>query len=145
MDDFQRLLDRIDRHRYDSRAILDRLNAFSDLPVEEQDAEEFGRAGFAGLDDAEHALADLCGEAHNDFAVVRDLDGSLAFLFETASGSGEWEAGPFYRQHVSELELERYTEHERSPYEYDIPLSRTELEALLASLPDDPPGPVTSF
>ncbi|MFI4991373.1 MAG: hypothetical protein ACHQHO_10740 [Solirubrobacterales bacterium] len=145
MDDFQQLLDRIDRHRYDSKAILDRLNAFSDLSVEEQDAEEFGRAGFAGLDDAEHPLVNLCGEAHNDFAVVRDLDGSLVFLFETAPGSGRWEAGPFYRQHVSELELERYTEHERSPHEQDLPLSRPELEALLDGLPDDPPGPVTSY
>lgn len=57
---------------------------------------------------------DLCGEAHNDFAVVRDLDGSLVFLFETAPASDEWESGPFYRQHVSELELDRYTEHDQS-------------------------------
>jgi hypothetical protein len=50
MDDFERLLDRIDGHRYDVDAIVNRLNGFGELPEDERDAEEFGIWGFAGLD-----------------------------------------------------------------------------------------------
>lgn len=145
LDRFEQLLDRIDPRRHDVDAILDRLNAFSELPVDEQDAEEFGRWGYAGLDEAEHPLLGLVGEAHNDFCVVRDLDGSLAFLFQVSPRSERWESGPFYRQHVSDLELDRYIEHENAPLEQGLPLSRTEFLALLDGLPDDPPGPLSSF
>ena len=144
MDDFDQLLDGIDSHRHDVDAMLGRLNAFSELPGEEQDDEEFGCWGFASLDEAQHPLLDLCGEAHNDFCVVRDLNGSLSFVFETSPGGG-WEAGPFYRQHVSDLELERYMEHENAPSEYGICLTRTEFQVLLDGLPNDPPGPLMRF
>jgi hypothetical protein len=145
METLQELLDRIDPNRHDADAILDRLNAFSGLSVETQDEEEFGRWGYAGLDEAQHPLLDLVGEAHNDFCVVRDLDGSLAFLFETSPGSGQWRSGRLYRQHVSESELERYLEHENAPAEQGLPFTRTEFLALLDGLPLDPPGPVTRF
>ncbi len=144
MDSFEQLLDRIDPRRHDVDAILERLNACSELPVEEQDAEELGRWGYAGLDDAEHPLLDLVGEAHNDFCVVRDLDGTLAFLFQVSSNSERWESGPFYRQHVSDFELDRYLEYEDAPQGQGLPLSRTELLALVNGLPDDPPGPLVS-
>jgi hypothetical protein len=93
------------------------------------------------LDQARHPTLALCGEAHNDFCVVRDLDGSLQFLFEAAPGTGPWAYGPLYRQHISELEIEAYLERE----DPDLPLSPEQLRALLDGLPDDPPGPVRRF
>jgi hypothetical protein len=141
---FQELLDRIDRRRYDVDAILGRLNAFAELSDEAQDEQEFGSWGYAGLDEAQHPLLDLVGEADNDFCVVRDLDGTLMFLFETHLGSGKWECGPFYLQHVSD-EVDRYLESEEAPKEQGLQLTRTEFRALLDGLPDDPPGPVKTF
>jgi hypothetical protein len=59
-------------------------------------------------------------------------------------GAWRWEAGPLYRDHISELELEPYLEGEADPHDVGIDLRAEELLELVASLPPAP-GPVVSY
>ncbi len=71
------LLDRIDPDRHDVDAIVRRLDEYESLDPSEQDAhyDDGGALGYAGV--GPHPLTELCGESHDAFFVLRDLDGSL--------------------------------------------------------------------
>ncbi len=85
------LLDRIDPSRHDVDEVVRRLNEYQSFAPDEQDEyyEDGGAMGYAGVD--AHPLTNLCGEAHNAFFVLRDLDGSLRFVFETSPRDARWE------------------------------------------------------
>lgn len=135
METVDQLLDRIDVSRFDVAAIVDRLNEFRDLPAEVQDDEEFGCRGYAGLDEAEHALTALCGDSDNDKSIVRALDGELYLVFETDIRLGTWSSGRLTGAHVSELELDSCQSDEFAPVEeHGIPLTPDELDFVLDSL-----------
>lgn len=127
------------------RDVVRRLNEYASLDPEEQDEyyEDGGALSYAGV--AAHPLSALCGEAHNAFFVLRDLDGSLQFVFEIAPREQRWDAGPLYRGNLSEADLEAYLEGDRPFVAGGIPLDLDEFVDLLAALPDDPPGPLRSY
>jgi hypothetical protein len=139
------LLDRIDGRRHDTTAILDAVNAFGSLSEAEAD-EHFGPWEYAGLDDAQHPISALLPEGHNGTCVVRDLDGSLNFLWQEESTSERWLIGPLYREHLRDIEeVEELLEGDAGwLVDNGIPVSPDELGAVLGELPETP-GPVVSF
>lgn len=139
------LLDRIDPARHDVDEVVRRLNEYESLAPDEQDEyyEDGGAKSYAGV--AEHPLTELCGEAHNAFFVLRDLDGSLLFVFETSPREPRWEAGPLYGGNLSQADLEPYLLEELPLTDIGIPLDADEFRALLAALPSDPRVPLRSY
>jgi hypothetical protein len=138
----QSLLDQLDPARHDVEALLVRLNAWDELEDDHSDKAEGFWIG-TGLDQAEHPLTAFTGESHNTVCVVRDLDADLKFVFETSSASGEWKAGPLYRDHIDDEELAHAAE-TGNLGELGIALTAAELAAIIEQLPTAP-GPVRSF
>jgi hypothetical protein len=138
-------LDRIDPGRHDVDEVVRLLNEYQSLGPDEQDLfyEDGAEIGYAGVEP--HPLTALCGEAHNQFFVLRDLDGSLQFVFEISPREQRWMSGPLYRGNLSEMDLEPYLLRKAPLGAIGIPLEPDEFEALLAALPDDPPGPLRSY
>ncbi len=139
------LLDQLDPKRHDTLAILDAIGAFAELSDAEQD-DYLGLWGYAGMDEAQHPLTALLREGHNATCVIRDLDGTLQFLWQENSISDHWLRGPLYREHLidgEELELEIANDPQWLD-ECEIPLPFDSLCELLAGLPAAP-GPVMSF
>jgi hypothetical protein len=139
------LLDRIDVTRHDVDDVVRRLNEYEALPPDEQDAyyDDGGPMAYAGVE--AHPLTEFCGEAHNAFFVLRDLDGSLQFVFEVSPLAQRWEAGPLYRGNLSEFDLEPYFLEDEPVTATGLPLTIAEFRALLDALPNDPPGPLRSY
>jgi hypothetical protein len=95
-------LDRLDSSRYDVSELVDRANAFEALPSSEQDQTTFWE--FTGFDQAQHVLSALLPELHNTRLVVRDLDGSLRFVFEDLDahvhGGTVWNQAELIRENL---------------------------------------------
>jgi len=144
-DRFAALLDQIDPNRYDVDEIVRKLNEYDELDAAEQDEHDDvgGSYAYAGADDAIHPLTELCGEAHNSFFIVRDLDGSLCFVFETTPATERWDVGPLYQEHVLPG-LESLAELIEAG-DAALPMASEDLRELINGLPDDPPGQVRSF
>ena len=139
------LLDRIDPARYDVDDVVRRLNDYEALDPEEQDEHyEYGGAlDYAGVE--AHPLTAFCGDAHNEFFVLRDLDGSLRFVWEDPPPTQRWDAGPLFGGHLLEEQLEPYLLGEQPLADLDIPLSVVEFRMVVAALPNDPPGSLYRF
>jgi hypothetical protein len=139
------LLDRIDPARHEVQGVVRGLNEYESLGPEVQDQyyELGGAMGYVAVE--VHPLTALCGEAHNSFFVLRDLDGSLQFVFEISPGGQRWEVGPLYRGNLSDVDLEPYLLDGEPLESIGIPLSVEEFAVLLSALPDDPPGPLRRY
>jgi hypothetical protein len=103
-DRLQQLLDELDPDRHDTLEIVDRLNRLGELSDDEAEQERID------ILERTHALQELCGESHNEVLVIRDLDGLPAFIWQVDTRSQRYEAGPLYREHLSELELDALRE-----------------------------------
>lgn len=139
------LFDKLDARRHDAMAIVDAANAFANLTDAEQE-EHVGLWGFAGMDEAQHALTALLRESHNDGCVIRDLDGSLVFLWQEVSTSDRWLTGPLFQENlIDDSELKELLDGDPDWLaDREISLAREEVVAVIAQLPNAP-GPVTRF
>jgi hypothetical protein len=97
------LLEQLDPKRHDALAILDAIGDFGQLSDAEQD-DHLGLWAYSGMDEAQHPLTVLLREGHNATCVVRDLDGTLQFLWQENSTSDRWSRGPLYREHLMDDE-----------------------------------------
>ena len=134
-------LDQLDARRHDAKAVVDAANGFSHLSAAEQD-EHLDLSGYVGMDDAQHPFTGLVRESHKGTCVVRDLDGALQFLWQESVASGRWSIGPLYRENlIDDSDLEDLLDADPDWLaDQGIPLSPSELIALLTELPSAP-GP----
>lgn len=136
----EELLDRISSARHDVLELIDRLNAFEGIPDDDPRAQD-GIWLSTGLAEAQHPLTALCPEGHNTICVVRDLDGSLQFIFDDVMTPIRWQVGPATSEHFS---MAADALDDEQLQDMEIPLSGAELAALIAALPEAP-GPVRSY
>lgn len=138
-------LDELDVRRHDAEAIADSANEFASLTDAEQE-EHLGLWGFAGMDEAQNPLTALLRESHNDGCVIRDLDGGFAFLWQEASTSDRWLLAPLFRENlIDDDELRELLEADPDWLsDRGITMSRDEMAAVLAQLPNAP-GSVMTF
>lgn len=54
--------------------------------------------------EAEHPFGSLLREGHNETCAIRDLDGTMRFLWEELP-EGRWFVGPLYVDHLEEEEM----------------------------------------
>jgi hypothetical protein len=138
-------LDQLDGRRHDAKAVVGAANDFSRLSGAEQE-EHLGLWGYAGMDDAQHPFTGLLRESHNGTCVVRDLDGTLQFLWQESAAFDRWSIGPLYRENlIDDSDLEELLDADPDWLsDQGISLSPPELIALMAALPSAP-GPVMRF
>ena len=131
-------LDLLDMSRYDVEALVGRANAFERMDDRDQDATDLWE--YSGLGEAEHPLTSFLPELHNTRVVVRDLDGSLSFVFEDLAARVQddivWDHAPLIRQNlVDDEHADRIVE--------ELGLDRVLIERVLNSLPSDPSHSLT--
>jgi hypothetical protein len=130
--------DPVAAQRFDTWAILERLNVWDSLDDDEQ-RRFFGVCEYSGLDEAEHPLSSLLGESDTCCAIVRDIDGALYLLFEELP-SGTWRARPLWDAHMPDDNLLD----DLFDWLQTEPIDRNRLRAEIAALPPAA-GSVPSF
>lgn len=131
------LLDELDVARYDTLEIVDRLNRLDALDDEQAEEEAFELRQFTS------GFEELCEESHNDFLVVRDLDGDLAFIWQRDPRYPGYALGPLYREHLSEPAVDELRERHASAGADDREYLGRVLE-VIEHLPRAP-GPLTRY
>lgn len=125
--------DRLGLSRYDVPELVRQANEFEALPSEQQDETTLWE--YAGLIDAQHVLTALLPELHNTRIVVRDLDGTLSFVFEDLDarleGGTVWSYAELIRQNLVD-------DDEVGERLHDADLDLEAVREVLAGLPSDP-------